>query len=251
MADAGYGTAKNYIYAQEQQADVILRVTPKAFCLYGTDGEKISIVSLLKQAQEQGKWLVDIFGLCRYKNKTGFIRMVAQKLPEEQAEKSRKRKQRKASKNQRAITQDTLFCAGYIVVITTLGVEYSGEENLYLYRRRWQVELLFKRLKQNFCITTTKAGSKQYAEAMILLQLILWGIAERQAFLCECYRKEKTKEEKIIFSTYENCSILLTIHIIKCCYFFYYLALHNPYCSILDIYCKYVIITKPLWMFFV
>lgn len=33
MADAGYGTARNYIYAQEQQADVILRLMPKSFCL--------------------------------------------------------------------------------------------------------------------------------------------------------------------------------------------------------------------------
>lgn len=33
MADAGYGTARNYMYAQEQQADVILRITPKSFCL--------------------------------------------------------------------------------------------------------------------------------------------------------------------------------------------------------------------------
>ena len=207
MADAGYGTAKNYIYAQEQQADVILRITPKTFCLYDTNGEKISIVSLLKQAQEQGKYLVDIFGLCRYKNKASLVRMVAQKLPKEKAEKSKKRKLRKASKNQRSITQDTLFCAGYIVVITTLGAEYSGEEILHLYKSRWQVELLFKRFKQNFSITTVKAGSKQYAEAMILLQLILWMIAERQAFLCECNIREKTKEEKISFSTYENCRI--------------------------------------------
>lgn len=207
MADAGYGTAQNYIYAQEQHADVILRITPKTFCLYDADGEKISLVSLLKQAEEQGKSLVDVSGWCRYKNKTGYVRIVAQKLPKEQAEKSRKRKQRKASKNQKLITQDTLFCAGYIVAATTLGAEYSAEEILYLYRSRWQVELLFKRFKQNLSITTAKAGSKPYAETMILLQLIIWVIAERQAFLCECCLKEKTKEEKYIFSTYENCRI--------------------------------------------
>ena len=42
MADAGYGTAKNDIYAQEQSADVILRITPKNFCLYDADGKKFS-----------------------------------------------------------------------------------------------------------------------------------------------------------------------------------------------------------------
>lgn len=207
MADAGYTTAQNYIYAQEQQADVILRITPKTFCLYDTDDKKISLVSLLKQAENQGDCMLEVFGICRYKSKTGFVRVIAQKLPEEQARKAKKRKQRKASKNQNQITQDTLFCSGWIVVITTLGIEYSGEEILYLYRSRWQVELLFKRLKQNFSITTTKAGSKQYAETMILLQLIIWVIAERQAFLCERYLKEKRGEEKTIYSTYENCKI--------------------------------------------
>ena len=196
MADAGYATAQNYIYAQEQQADVILRITPKTFCLYDADDKKISLVSLLKQAEDQGVCMVEVFGICRYKSKTGFVRIIAQKLPDEQARKAKKRKQRKASKNQNQITQDTLFCSGWIVVITTLGIEYSGEEILYLYRIRCQVERLFKRLKQNFSITTTKAGSKQYAETMILLQVIIWVIAERQAFLCECYLKEKRGEEK-------------------------------------------------------
>ncbi|MCI8314359.1 MAG: transposase [Lachnospiraceae bacterium] len=99
--------------------------------------------------------MVEVFGICRYKSKMGFVRVIAQKLPEEQARKAKKRKQRKVSKNQNQITQDTLFCSGWIVVITTLGIEYSGEEILYLYKSRWQVERLFKRLKQNFSITTT------------------------------------------------------------------------------------------------
>lgn len=207
MADAGYGTARNYIYAQEQQADVILRITPRNFCLYDADGEKISLVSLLKKAEEQNQEMIDVFGFCRYRNKTGYVRVIAQKLPEHQAQKARKRKKRKACKNQNQITEDTLFCAGYMVVITSLGAEYSGEEILNLYRSRWQVELLFKRVKQSFSITTIKAGNTNYAEALVLLQLILWIIAEHQSFLCERILKEKTERMETIYSTYENCMI--------------------------------------------
>lgn len=208
MGDTGYGTAQNFIYAQEQKADVILRINPGSFCLYDADGEKKSLVSLLKQADEQGCLIMDISGFCRYQKKTGFVRVIAEKLPEEQAREARKRKQKKASKNQSKIKQDTLFCAGWVVVITTLGAEYSGEEILYLYRCRWQVELLFKRFKQSFCITTAKAGSKQYAETMILLQLIIWIITEQQVYMCECFLKEKREEEKIIYSTYEKCKVV-------------------------------------------
>lgn len=207
MADAGYGTARNYIYAQEHQADVILRVTPKHFCLYKEDGEKISLISLLKQAEDNGIGTVDVFGFCRYKNQTGFVRVIAQKLPPEQRKKSQKRKKRKASKNQRKITEDTLFCAGYVVVITSLGAEYSGEEILHLYRSRWQVELLIKRFKQSFSITTIKAGSTRYAETRILLQLIIWILAEHQAFACERYLREKDEKEHRVYSIYENSRI--------------------------------------------
>ena len=205
LADAGYGTAQNYIYAQEQQADVILRITPGNFRFYDADGKKVSLVSLLKTAHEQNMEMVDIFGYCRYKNKTGFVRVIAQKLPEKQAQKARKRKKTKASKNQNRIKEDTLFCAGYMVIITSLGAEYCGEEILYLYKSRWQVELLFKRFKQSLSITSIKTGNTNYAEALVLLQLILWIIAERQSFFCECCLKEKRENREMPYSVYENC----------------------------------------------
>ena len=205
IADAGYGTAHNYIYAQEQQADVILRITPKNFCLYDVDGNKISLIEKLKEAEKKHAEIMDIFGFCKYKTKTAFVRVIAKKLPKEEAEKARKRKKNTASRKQNQITEDTLFCAGWIVVITSLGIEYCGEEILYLYRSRWQVELLFKRFKQNFSITTLKAGSTSYAETEVLLWLIIWVISERQSFLTECFLARK--KETVIYSVYEKCKV--------------------------------------------
>lgn len=191
MADAGYGTANNYIYAQEQQADVIFRITPKNFCLYDADGNKISFIEKLKEAEKNHTEIMDISGFCKYKTKTAFVCMIAEKLPEEQAEKPRKRKTKTALRKQNQITEETLFCAGWMVVITSLGTEYCREEILHLYRSHWQVELLFKRFKQNFCITTLKAGNTNYAETEVLLWLIIWVISEQQSFLAECFLKEK------------------------------------------------------------
>lgn len=207
MADAGYGTAQNYIYAQERQADVILRIAPGKFCLYDADGQKISLVSLLKKADGQNQEMIDIFGFCRYKNQTGFVRVIAQKLPEKQAQKAKRRKKKRAKKRQNKVTEDTLFCASYMVIITSLGAEYCGEEILYLYKSRWQVELLFKRFKQSFSITTARAGNTSYAEALVLLQLIIWIIAERQSFLCECFLRKKAEPIKTVYSAYENCIV--------------------------------------------
>lgn len=207
LADAGYGTAQNYIYAQEQGADVILRITPKSFCLYDADGKKISLTALLEEAEERHLEWIDIFGFCRYKGKTGSVRVTAHKLPACQAEKARKRRTRKAAKNQQRIGAGTLLSAGWITVITSLGAEYCGEEIMHLYRSRWQVELLFKRFKQNFSIHTIKAGSSAYAETETLLWLIIWIIAERQSFQAECFLIEK---QGISYSAYEECKISFT-----------------------------------------
>ncbi|KAI4447651.1 hypothetical protein C823_002170 [Eubacterium plexicaudatum ASF492] len=179
MADAGYGTAQNFIYAQGQGADVILRITPKNFCLYNTQGEKISLTALLKEAEEKHMGWIDVFGFCRYKGKTVSVRVIAHRLPDGQVAKARKRKTRKASKNQHRIQAETLLGAGWITLVTSLGAEYCGEEILHLYRSRWQVELLFKRFKQNFSIHTIKAGSSAYAETETLLWLIISSSAPR------------------------------------------------------------------------
>ena len=75
-----------------------------------------------------------------------------------------------------------------------------------MYRSRWQVELLFKRFKQNFCITTIKAGNTRYAETEVLLWIIIWAMTERQTFLAECYLNERENEAEI-YSTYEKCKV--------------------------------------------
>ena len=72
LADAGYGTAQNYIYAQRQGADVILRITPKNFLLYDADGTKISLIAKLEEAEEKQMEWIDLFCFCKYKKETGF-----------------------------------------------------------------------------------------------------------------------------------------------------------------------------------
>lgn len=206
MADAGYGTATNYLEARRQGAEVILRITPSHISLYDADGNKISILNRIKEAKKKGEEIVEIWGFCKHQGEECFVRVIAEKLSKEQEKKARKRKLRKAKKNQQQIKEDTLFYAGYLILITSLGVEYCAEEIFHLYQSRWQVELLFKRFKQNFSITLIKAGSASYAEAMVLLWLIIWTIAEHQAFLGDCFLYKKNTHE-FIFSVYEKCKL--------------------------------------------
>ena len=115
LADAGYGTAQNFIYAQEQGADVILRIMPKNFCLYDAQGEKISLTALMKEAEEKHMEWIDGFGYCKYKGKTGFVRIIAHRLPDGQAAKARKRKTRKAETVNLTVYCRKLVCTTLLI----------------------------------------------------------------------------------------------------------------------------------------
>lgn len=208
LADAGYGRAGNYAYAMEQGCDVIIRITPNHICFTDADGEKINIYSLLKEAEQKKEKSVEKFIFCMYEGKKYPVRLIAQELPKEQAEKARKRKEKKAQKNQQNLKEETLFYGKYIILITSLGVEYDREEILYIYRSRWQVELLFKRFKQNLKIQTLRAGTEAYGETVVLLWMLIWIITEKQVFLTEQFLKKKREEqEKISYSCWELCRV--------------------------------------------
>lgn len=134
MADAGYGTSQNYIYAQGQNADVILRITQKTFCLYDMGGEKISLVHLLKDAEKKHMEWVDVFGFCRHKNRSGFVRVVAQRLPENQAEKAKKRREGDASRKQRHITAGQAFMSDCFLI--------GKQENTYSTYEKCKISFL-------------------------------------------------------------------------------------------------------------
>jgi IS4 transposase len=63
-------------------------------------------------------------------------------------EKSLKKLKREASKRQSELKPETIEYAKYIIVFTTLPTsDFSTKEVLDWYRLRWQIELVFKRLK--------------------------------------------------------------------------------------------------------
>ena len=208
LADAGYGKARNYAYAMKQGCDVILRITPNQFSFLDANGNKVDLCALLKEMEHNKENDSEWFGFCQQDKKLYPVRLLAQKLPKEKAMQSRKRKQRKAQKNGYHIKEKTLFYAEYMILITSLGVEYDREEILSLYRSRWQVELLFKRFKQNLSILTLRAGNPIYAEAVVLLWLLIWILTEKQVFLTERFLKEKEEEqERIFYSCWELCRL--------------------------------------------
>jgi hypothetical protein len=109
-------------------------------------------------------------------------RLIACALPPEAAERARAKARKKASKQQRELKEETLFLAGWLLVFCSLPrSSWSDEQVLALYRARWQVELVIKRMKQVLRLAQLRGKTALTNEATILALLVCWALQEQEA----------------------------------------------------------------------
>ena len=95
------------------------------------------------------------------------MRLIASKLPADKVAAARKRKATKAKKAKRKLTPTTVALAGWLVLITTLDATWPAPEVLRLYQARWQVELVFKRIKQLLRLAPLRCQKRDAVEATV------------------------------------------------------------------------------------
>ena len=117
-----------------------------------------------------------------YLHKRIKLRLIAFRLSEQQQEKAERRTKRKAKKNQQKVRPNTLYFSGWVLVVTTLPKEHwSDQQILQLYRARWHIELLFKRIKQLLKRQSLRCKTAATAKSTILLLLLGWALLEEES----------------------------------------------------------------------
>jgi hypothetical protein len=178
VGDNGYGYRKQLAAARASLADVVLRVTLATFPLEQEDGQVFDAAAwVLEQHAQVAEWQ----GWCRLEGKRYTVRLIASKLPADKVAAVRKRKKRKAQKAGRKISSQTLQLAQWLLLITTLEASWSASDVLRLYRARWQVELLFKRLKQHLRVADLRCQAADALEASVRALLVAWALQEQVA----------------------------------------------------------------------
>jgi IS4 transposase len=109
------------------------------------------------------------------------VRLIAVVLPEDQADALRRKKQREARDKGRTLSEDALFLAGFHLLVTTLPEHRWPVALLELYRCRWHIEVLFKRIKQVLDMHRLRCETPQTAQVLIVAVLIAWLLIEDQA----------------------------------------------------------------------
>jgi len=145
LADAGYCSVAGIEYVWQRGADVLVRVNPQSFVAYSAYGKRVSLLSRLRtlsKVGQFGEWRVVLHG-----QGSAFAgRLCAVRKSDCAIQQAHRRLQRKASKKQMITRPGTLEVAKYVIVFTTCS-SGSTADVLRSYRMRWQIELVFKRLK--------------------------------------------------------------------------------------------------------
>lgn len=177
VADSGYGYRRSLAQLQQARADGVLRFHPATCPLEDDDGQAWDAVAWLRKP---GPTVRSWRGWCWVNGKRLAVRVVATPLPPEQAQRARQRKQARARKRKRTPAASTSVLAGWLLLLTTLDeAEWSAEAVAQLYRARWQVELVFKRLKQLLRVRALRCRQAAMAESLVRALLIAWALQEQ------------------------------------------------------------------------
>ena len=174
MADRGFANRRGLRHVVQHGADVVLRMNLTNLPLQDRRGNALALLPLLRtlqtgQATDWPAWASDEHGkikvrVCAYK------KTLAQTLAAQEA------LRREATKKRRELMPDTIEASGYVVVVTTLR-QPSAQAIMEFYRRRWQIELAFKRLKSLLQLghlkKTDKEGAKAWLQGKLLVACLI------------------------------------------------------------------------------
>ena len=182
MADRGFARRSGLRYAVQRKADVVLRTSLTNLPLHDRRGRPLELLALLQTLAigQAAGWPASVrdqdgaidVRICAYK------KTAAQTLAAQQAI------QQEARKKGRIVRPQTLEAAGYVIVLTTL-MQPSAAAIMELYRRRWQIELAFKRLKSLLQLGHLKKVDKEAATAWLQGKLLVACMIEKLILTAE------------------------------------------------------------------
>ena len=182
MADRGFAKRPSLRHVVQRKADVVLRASMSNLPLHDRRGRPLDLLPLLSklaigQAADWPAQVQDEVGtipvrVCAYK-KTAAQTLAAQQAIEQEAR-----------KKSRTVQPTTLEAAGYVIVVTTL-TKPSAAQIMEFYRRRWQIELAFKRLKSLLQLGHLKKTDKDGARAWLQGKLLVACLIEKLILTAE------------------------------------------------------------------
>jgi hypothetical protein len=182
LADRGYSHRAGVAWVLAQGGDVIVRHQGANFPLQDRAGQDFDLLAALRRLRQHqpGTWPVQF----QWEGRTWVAWLHAVRKSAAAAEQAKEELRRERGAG---LQPQTLELAEYVVVFTSLSPQaVSAAQVLALYRGRWQIELVFKRLKSLLGVGELAKydpdSAKAWLQAKLLTALLLERL-EREAFL--------------------------------------------------------------------
>jgi hypothetical protein len=173
LADRGFCKPGGVEALHRQGAAVMVRLNSSTLPLWDQAGARFGLLAQVTQLKETGaerEWPVWVQGA---KERIAG-RLCVLRKSEEAAEKTRRRIVRKAQQGGPAPKPETLEYARYVMIFTTAPAHhFRTAEVLEWYRARWQIELVFKRLKTLAELGALPKHDDQSARAWLYGKLLI------------------------------------------------------------------------------
>ena len=181
LADRGYSHRAGVAWVVCQKGDVVVRHQGSNFPLQDRNGHEFDLLAALRglRQHDPGTWKVQF-------EHEGQIWPVWLHAVRKSAAAAERAKEQLRKERGEGLQPETLELAEYVVVLTSLDPkQFPARQVLGLYRGRWQIELVFKRLKGLLGVGELAKYDPDSAKAWLqakLLTALLMERLEREAF---------------------------------------------------------------------
>jgi len=175
VADRGYSRRTDLAAVSSKGGNFLVRLNWSGVPLINRDGEPFDIIQNARAIPEAvvGEFHLALKPDPELNVPSLPIRLIVVRKSESAAEESRNKILIRCSKQQRTPNPRTLEMAAYIVIATSLPADkLSAEDVLEVYRFRWQIELVFKRLKSLIDLDGLPAKDPDLAKAFIYSKIL-------------------------------------------------------------------------------
>lgn len=175
VADRGYANRPGLFHVVEAGAHFIVRLNSSGVPLQQPGGGEFRLLEALRTLPEAQARAFDLEIQPDPRERLAAIpvRLAAVRKSEEAAEEARKKAHRESARKGHKLKPETLELASYVLVLTsTSAADFSPEEILEIYRFRWQIEIIFKRLKSLLQLDELPAKDTELARTILFSKLL-------------------------------------------------------------------------------
>jgi len=180
MGDRAYCRRKGLEHVRKNDAHFLVRFHTTNVPMFTKRGKPQLVLKKLRtlSSGQIGDW--DVWYQSPYSGHFVKARLCAIRKSKEAIELAKKKLRQKASRQQRRLRPETIEYAEYVIVLTSVNRHrFKSKDVMLLYRSRWQVELIFKRLKGIIGLGHLPKQNEQSSMAWLTGKLFVALLVER------------------------------------------------------------------------